>query len=103
MFWKIVIVALLILNGLLVFHLIWGENSFLTYLERKKISRAMEEDIELVEEANLNLSRKIRLLKNDSEYLEKVIRGELHFVKPDEMIYLFSEEADPNHPHKGSQ
>jgi cell division protein FtsB len=101
MFWKIVIVALLILNGLLVFHLIWGENSFLTYLELKQTSTTMEEDIEQVEEANLKLSRKIRLLKNDPKYLEKVIRSELHFVQPDETLYLFSEETDLNHLHQG--
>lgn len=101
MFWKTVIVALLILNGLLVFHLIWGENSFLAYLELEKTSRSMQEDIERVEETNLKLSRKIRLLKNDPEYLEKVIRSELHFVQPDETLYLFSEETDLNRPHQG--
>ncbi len=92
MFWKIVLIALLVLNSLLVFHLIWGDNSLLATMQLKKTKKAIERDIEQVKEANLDLSRKIRLLKNDPEYLETMIRREMHWVQPGETLYLFSEK-----------
>lgn len=36
------------------------------------------------------------LLKNDVEYLEKVIRGELGLVKPGEIVYKFVTDAPPS-------
>lgn len=103
MFWKIVLIVLLILNGLLVFHFIWGENGLLATMELKKTEQSMEEQLKEVREANLDLSRKIRLLKRDPEYLEKVIRSEMHFVQPGETLYLFPDQREGNRPAQDGQ
>ena len=54
----------------------------------KKIS-ALDKKIEALQEEK-------NLLKNDVQYLERVIRGELGLVKPGEIVYKFVEDPALN-------
>ena len=38
---------------------------------------------------NLSLSREIRLLQTDQKYVEKMIRQRLHYLRDNEILYLF--------------
>ncbi len=45
-----------------------------------------------LERQNAQLRREIRALQSDDEYTENVIRDELGWVRPDEMIILFDQK-----------
>jgi len=57
-------------------------------LEEERISKELA-DLDVKVKA---LEEERHLLKNDVEYLEKVIRQELGLVKPGEVVYKFVEE-----------
>ena len=52
---------------------------------------------------NAGLSREIRLLQSDEKYVEKMIRQRLNFVRSNEILYLFTEDANARGalPHDG--
>jgi cell division protein FtsB len=41
-------------------------------------------------ESNAELKGKVRLLKGDSDYLQRLIREQLGYVRPGEIVYRFS-------------
>lgn len=82
--------AVFFLLALLFF---WGYFPTLSHYRELKFQ---EEEIDKkIEELDLKiqaLEEERNLLKNDVEYLEKVIRGELGLVKPGEIVYKFVED-----------
>ena len=47
------------------------------------------EELAALNEQRASLSREIRLLKTDPDYVEKVIRQRLNYVRKNEILYLF--------------
>jgi cell division protein FtsB len=91
MLWRLALAGLLLLNAFLVFQLVWGSNGLLRYFELKAMRGRLQTQVEQVRQENVRLSREIRLLKNSPEYIEKVIRSEMHYVQPGEIVYLREE------------
>lgn len=91
MLWRSVLIAILLFNGLLLFQLIWGHNGLLRYLELRGTQDRLQRQVTAVQKENVRLSREIRLLKESPAYLEKVIRSEMHYVQPGEVVYLSEE------------
>ena len=85
---KIVFFLLLCVNLGLVLQLIWGKHGLLVYLEHRAICRDLEEQLLRVQKDNLDLSRRIRLLKTDAVYQQQTVRKELHVVGDREILYL---------------
>ena len=86
---RIVLGGSLTLNLVLLFSLVWGERGIIEYKRLYEQCKTLEERIAGVEEQNISLSREIRLLQSDEKYVEKVIRNRLHFIRDNEIRYIF--------------
>lgn len=80
--------VLVVLNIGLALHLVWGENGLLALRERRAIRDDLQARLMSIQEENLDLSRRIRLLKTDVHYQELIVRQELQFVESDEILYI---------------
>jgi cell division protein FtsB len=99
---RIFIVALLVfINLFLLFRLIWSDQGVFAYLELKNRYEQLQARIDAVDGESLDLSQEIRRLKSDPAYQEKVVRERMNFVKKDEILYIFPDEA-ANPPKEGS-
>ncbi len=93
-FWKIFIPAVCIaFSTTLLCSLFCGSNSIYTWRALKNKKTEMEAELAALNTERTHLSREIRLLKNDPSYVEKVIRQRLNFVKQNEILYIFEEDA----------
>lgn len=79
----------LLLNLLLVWNLIWGEQGLISYKSLQQEFLLLDERIESLEQQNIALSREIRLLQTDDKYIEQMIRRRLNFIKENEVWYIF--------------
>jgi len=92
MFWKVfVIVALGVLNVVLFYRMVWSPYGILVYHKLRQEHAQLEAQVQTLDKHNLALSREIRLLRSDDSYVEKMIRQRLHYVKDNEILYLFSD------------
>ena len=92
-FLKITFICLIVL-GLLVAWLGFGERGFIHLYRMEKERQAYHKKIQRLEEANQELLEQIDRLRKDEEYIESMARRELGLVKKDEIIYRFSQERD---------
>jgi len=92
MFWKVfLITALGVLNMLLFYRMVWSPYGILAYHELRREHAQLEAQVRELDVHNLALSREIRLLRSDDGYVEKMIRQRLHYVKDNEIFYLFTD------------
>lgn len=91
---QLVFIVSLVLNLVLLYSLIGGQQGIVEYNRLYDQCRKLEERIVLLDEENVALSREIRLLQTDEKYLEKVIRSRLHFIKDNEIRYIFPGEPE---------
>ncbi|MGM0424309.1 MAG: FtsB family cell division protein [Thermodesulfobacteriota bacterium] len=82
---------LLGLNLFMAYNFFLGQKGLQDYLQRKELKRELQQELEQTEDKNMQLSQKIRLLQNDTLYLEKLVRSELHFVQESEVLYVVSD------------
>ncbi|MFW6314692.1 MAG: FtsB family cell division protein, partial [Desulfohalobiaceae bacterium] len=68
-----------------------GQQGLQDLVQRKALKKELQQELEKTQDKNMQLSQKIRLLQNDSLYLEKVVRSELHFVQDNEVLYVVSD------------
>ena len=96
MIWRVVILlGLGICNIVLFSRVIWGSTGILEYRELKNRYEILQEKIHKLDEDNLAISREIRLLQTDKKYMEKVIRQRLHYVRDNEILYIFGKSSVP--------
>jgi cell division protein FtsB len=92
MFWRVfILVALTLINVVLFGRMIWGATGLLEYRELKNQHAALQKQLEKSDAKNLSLSREIRMLHSDKRYVEKMIRQHLHYVRENEVLYLFDD------------
>ena len=99
--WKVFILILaIIVNVVLASRLLWGPQSLVSYRE---LASQYAELLKERDGVNAGLSREIRLLQSDEKYVEKMIRQRLNFVRSNEILYLFTEDANVRGalPHDG--
>ena len=96
MWYKIIFAVSVVLNLALLGQLIWSDYGFTSYSEIKAQYNELEGRIEDSNKKNLELSREIRLLQSDKNYIERMIRSRWNFVREDEVLYIFS-ETGPSH------
>ncbi|SOB57817.1 Septum formation initiator [Pseudodesulfovibrio profundus] len=91
---RIVLIALLlIINMFLLVRLIWSDQGVFAYLELKGRYEVLQARLNAVDEESLDLSQEIRRLKSDKAYQEKVVRERMNFVRQDEILYIFPDNA----------
>jgi cell division protein FtsB len=94
MLWlRLILSVSIILNAALFFDLIWGQQGIIEYKKLYEQCRILEERIAGLETENILLSKEIRLLQSDDKYVEKVIRNRLHFIRDNEIRYIFPDEG----------
>ncbi|WP_051564207.1 FtsB family cell division protein [Desulfovermiculus halophilus] len=85
---KIILATLVLVNILLIWAILGGSHGLQSYRRQKEVLGQVQSRLEQVREDNVRLSRRIRLLKKDTQYLEQMVRTRLHYVKGNEIIYL---------------
>ncbi|MDR2055995.1 MAG: septum formation initiator family protein [Desulfovibrio sp.] len=92
MIWRVfILVTLTLINVVLFGRMIWGSTGLLEYRELKNQHVALQKQLEKLDAKNLSLSREIRMLQSDKPYMEKMIREHLHYVRENEVLYLFDD------------
>lgn len=66
-----------------------SDNGLRNYQTLKADTYAFTQQQDMLDEKAYMLSHEIRLLQNDSDYVEKIIRARLGFVKSSEILYIF--------------
>jgi len=85
---RIMLIILLAVNILLIWAILRGEQGLGTYREQQARLEEVQARLSQVRKDNIELSRKIRLLKNDDVYVQQMIRTRLHYVHSNEVMYL---------------
>ncbi|MFP4285912.1 MAG: FtsB family cell division protein [Desulfovermiculus sp.] len=93
MYFRAILTLLLAVNILLVWAILWGERGIEPYRQQQQVLEEVESRLGQVREDNIELSRKVRLLKNNKTYLEHMIRTRLHYVQENEVLYINPERA----------
>ena len=78
-----------VINAVLLYTLVWGEQGLIAYKSLKEQQRQLEVRIKELDTKNLSLSHEIRLLQSDERYLENAVRTRLNFLKDNEVLYIF--------------
>ncbi len=86
-----ILCSLVFLNCFLAYKAVWGTSGLIAHGELKAEQHAAEEQCRQLDEANRLLSREIRLLQTDKAYMEKMIRERLHYLRENEILYLFGD------------
>lgn len=95
MFWRVfLLVALGLVNVVLFSRMIWGSTGLVEYRELKGQYAELQKELTDINTENLALSQEIRLLQSDNQYIEKMIRQRLHYVRDNEVLYLFDDSRE---------
>ncbi len=90
MFWRTALAALLIFLNCVVFvRMMWGTTGILEYRKLNEKHMQLTQELAALEKNNVDLSQEIRLLQADKAYIEKTIRHRLHYMRANEVLYLF--------------
>lgn len=76
--------------------------SITRYRELKSEEKRLDQKIQEIDAQIKTLTDERRLLQTDVAYLEKVIREELGFVKPGEIVYELVTKKNPSNPPPAS-
>lgn len=84
-----ILVLLLLINIVLFVRMVWGPTGLLEYYALKEKYQSLQSQIDEIDANNVILSNEIRLLQTDNRYVEQVVRQHLHYIKNNELLYLF--------------
>ena len=94
MFWRVFVLCVTgCLDLVLLYRLVWGPTGMLEYADLKEEHAEATRQLSKVDTKNLVLSREIRLLRTDDKYVEKMVRQRLHYLRGNEILYLFGDAA----------
>ncbi len=85
---RILFTILLLLNIFLGWRIIGHDEGWKSYRDLQQRRDLLLRNINEIEEVNLNLSREIRRLTTDHDYVASVIRVEMHYLQPNEVLYI---------------
>jgi len=105
---RIFLIFLVLLNLFLMFRLVMSDQGVFGYLELRKDSARMQQELDQTKVQAEDLSHEIRLLKSNRDYLMDIIRKRMNYLGHDEIVYVFSgpsEDVADQHtgaaPHAG--
>lgn len=88
---RCLVVVLLLLNAFLAYKFFFGDNGYLIYRQECQYEQKLSDRLSRLNKETYEMSQDIRLLKKDSTLLEKEIRCRLHYARPNEILYMKSE------------
>lgn len=89
--------ALILLLG---YHVIFGANGLLVYRHKREQSSDIQRQIEVMQQQNATLKKRIKDLKYDPEAIEKEARESLHYARPGEVVYTLPPASHTANPPK---
>ena len=98
MWWMVVVrwvwfPTVLVLYGLLMYSTVCGQRGLLHLLQLTQEQREWETQVRTLLHDNADLKDRIQRLHTDDEFLEKVVREGLGFVRQNEFVYRFRAPA----------
>lgn len=91
-FKRLLLGASIALNVALAGNMIWGGQGLMAYRALEREILALRDGLNSLQEKNFALSREIKLLRSDDKYIEHMVRKRQHFVRDNEIWYIFSDE-----------
>ena len=79
-------------------HVMFGPNGTVAYNRKRTEARDLQQQINSLEKENSALSEQINALQTDPKAIEKEAREQLHYAKPDEVIYVAPHTEHPVPP-----
>ncbi len=79
----------------ILFHVLLGANGTVAYGNKRSEYKALEKDVDQLQEQNDQLKRRIEALKGDPAAIEREAREQLHYAKPGEMVYVAPASPPP--------
>lgn len=90
MAWRVLLILALGVCDLALFgKMLWGQGGVMEYRDLKGQYASLKEKISDLDRQNMALSREIRLLQSDNQYVEKMVRQKLRYLRDNEIVYLF--------------
>lgn len=94
MFFRTLLLTLFaVIDCVLVYRAVWGPTGLIECSALQEERDAGRERMKAVDADNRTLSREILLLRSDDAYVEKMIRQRLHYLRGNEILYLFGDSA----------
>ncbi len=95
MAWRALLVLLLGVCDLALFgKMVWGPGGIVEYRELKQQYASLKDRSAALDGENMALSRDIRLLQSDDQYVEKMVRQKLRYLRDNEIVYLFADQDE---------
>jgi len=69
------------------YHVVFGVNGVIAYQHKRRESKELQQQIELLQQQNERVQEQIKALKYDPQAIEKEAREHLRYARPGEMIY----------------
>lgn len=89
---KILLVLVFVLFVFTSFYAIFNSRGLLSLIKLKNELRKIEEENTRLKKENEELTKKIKLLEENNEYLELIIRDSLNMGKEEEVFIKFIEK-----------
>ena len=94
MMWRLVIILFLGICNLALFaRMVWSPAGIVEYRALKDRYQRLQADVTRLDQENMELSQDIRLLQTDAKYVEKMVRQKLHYLRDNEMVYIFTKKS----------
>lgn len=90
--WRWITILCIGLNIVLLYQLFGGSLGLGQFNALKSNHDQLQAVLTATEQDNQRLSREILLLKNDPDSVAKVVRTEMHYLRPGEVMYLFTKD-----------
>ncbi len=90
--------ALLALAVVGATHTIFRDGGLLTWLELRRDLTRLEEENRVLREENERMRTESHRLTHDPRHLERVVREDLGYVRPDEIVFRFDAPATTQTP-----
>lgn len=97
--WRPVGTAIAVVLALLLsWHVVYGKHGLNGWLQKRTEDHNLQQQIKDVKQDNAQMRRQIDRLKTSPDAIGQVARQKLHYVKPGEVIYKFSDEPQNTPP-----
>lgn len=94
MFWRALVLVIVGCIDIALFgKMVWGPGGIVEYQELKGRHIALQRQIAALDAENMALSRDIRLLQSDGQYMEKMVRQKLRYLRDNEVVYIFPQAS----------
>lgn len=78
------------------FHVVFGRNGVNNYEQKRVQDKALQEQIDALQQENSQLKDHVGRLKHDPDAIEFEAREKLHYARPGEVIYTLNQPQPSN-------